>query len=314
MNFWDLCVALGRAIGRGCVALWHLVERMLRLTYRYWWVVITLVILSLAAALYYTRQDNLKFRVNAVALLNGPSIQQFEQAFAPLRSGETLPEEFPIGRLIKVERVAQDFKTFRVIDCKHDGESDFIDFKGAIDATDTLRVPMQDRLCVQFRIKKRNMDKLALVERSMLEYLNMNPAMNKSFAIYRHNLEEKVLFNHTQALKLDSLTTAYYFQTTAPSLQGKMSVGNGVSFYEDRSIRLFLNDIYKQREQLQKDDYKMQLATAPVVLENHFAVDPNPVNGRIKFSILFLLFGWIFGCVIAEIIDKRKAIGEWLKG
>lgn len=312
MNFWDLCVTIGRGVGKCFAALGRLIGRMVRLSYRYRWIVLTMVVLALAAALYYTREDNLKYRVNAVAFLNGPSVQQFEQAFAPLRSGEVLPVEFPIGRMIKAERIAQDFTTFRVIDCKNDREADFVDFKKRMDPTDTVRVTMQDRLCVQFCIKKRFMEQLPAVEKAMLEYLNMNPAMNKSFAIYRHNLEEQVVFNHSQARKLDSLTTAYYFNT-ATAIPAQMNVGNGISFYEDRHIRLFLDDIYEQRERLQQDDYKLQLATAPVVLENHFAVDPKPINRRIPFTILFLLAGWIAGCLLAELIDQRKALSAWLK-
>ena len=59
MNFFDLCVACGRAIGRACVALWHVLERMIRLTYRYWYIVITLIVLALACAVYLTRKDNI---------------------------------------------------------------------------------------------------------------------------------------------------------------------------------------------------------------------------------------------------------------
>ena len=81
MNFFDLCAACGRAIGRCFVALWRVIERMIRLTYKYWWLVLTIVILAVAAALYYTRFENRTFKVNAVALLNGPTIQQFEQAY-----------------------------------------------------------------------------------------------------------------------------------------------------------------------------------------------------------------------------------------
>jgi L-aspartate oxidase len=49
------------------------------------------------------------------------------------------------------------------------------------------------------------------------------------------------------------------------------------------------------------------------VLENHFAVDARPLNSRVKYLCLFLLLAWIGGYVIAEVIDKRKAIAEWLK-
>ena len=64
---------------------------------------------------------------------------------------------------------------------------------------------------------------------------------------------------------------------------------------------------------MQRDDYRMQLATAPVVLENHFSLDPEPLNGRLKIMVVFFLLGWIGACVLAELIDQRKAIYAWLK-
>lgn len=311
MNFFDLCVACGRAIGRGCMACWRLFERMLHLTYRYWWIVITLVVLACAASLYYTRRDNLTFKVNAVALLNGPTIQQFEQAYTPLRSGQLLPPEAEVANYVH-SRTARRFETFRVIDCLHDGTADMVDFKRKSSPTDTLRVQMQDRLCLQFRIKYRNLGLVPEIERTMLEYLNANEAMQQSYATYYANLREEAAFNHRQAIKLDSLTSSYYFYT--PSAASPMNYnGNGVNFYGDRRVKLFLDEIYEQQEHMQKVDYRMQLATAPVVLENHFYVDPKPVNGRIKFFFILFLMGWCGGCVLAEIIDRRKAICAWLK-
>jgi hypothetical protein len=74
-----------------------------------------------------------------------------------------------------------------------------------------------------------------------------------------------------------------------------------------------LKEIYQHQARTDRMDQRIQLATAPVVLENHFAVDPKPVNGRNKFLFLFLLLGWFGGCLLAEIIDQRKAICAWLK-
>ena len=311
MNFFDLCVAFGRAIGRGCKALGHLFSHMLRLTCRYWWVVITIVVLALAAALYYTRKDNLTYKVNAVALLNGPSIQQFEQAYAPLCSGQMLPPEAPITKLWK-ERKVKNFRTFRVVDCMHDGVADFIDYRRKSSPTDTLKVQMDDRLCLQFRIKQRDIALLPEIEREIMLFLNLNGPMQQSFIGYRHNLEAEVAFNHSQAHKLDSLTSQYYFHM--PSMeQPNVHVASGVNFYGNREVKLFLKEIYDHQKHMQRADYRLQLATAPVVLENHFAVDSKPVNGRLKCVVLFLLLGWIVGCAIAEIVDKRKALSAWLK-
>lgn len=311
MTFIDLCVACGRGIADGCKAFGRLLARMVRLTYRYWWVVITCVVLALAAALYFTRCENLTYKMNAVALLNGPSVQQFEQAYAPLRSGRLLPADAAITPLVK-EKTAKAFTTYRVIDCLHDGNADYIDFKHQSKPYDTLNVQMQDRLCLQFRLKARDMERLPEIEKGILDYLNGNEPMQQSYVSYLANLREAVRFNHAQAQKLDSLTSAYYFYN-ASSAQPMNYSGNGVNFYGDRKIRLFLEEIYKQQKHMQQDDYRLQLATAPVVLENHFTAFPKPVNGRMKYVLLFLILGWAFGCLIAEIIDKRKALSAWLK-
>lgn len=311
MNFFDLCAACGRAIGRGFAALGRLLVSMTRLTYRYWWVVITVLVLAVCAALYYTRCSNLTYKMNAVALLNGPSIQQFEQAYAPLRANQMIAEDEAIKPFLDSCQ-AKAFTTYRVIDCLNDGEADFIDFKHKIAPTDTVQVRMSDRLCLQFRIKARHLDLVPQIEDALLSFLNANQPMQQTYATYLANLREEVAFNHSQALKLDSLTSNYYFYNPT-NAQPMNYNGNGVNFYGDRRIRLFLNEIYEQREFLQKCDYRLQLATAPVVLENHFAMDPKPVNGRLKVLVLFLLLGWCAGCALAEIIDKRKAISAWLK-
>lgn len=313
MNFFDLCAAGCRAIGRGCKGLGRLLAQMTRLTVRYWWIVVTVLLLSLAAALYYSRNENLIYKMNTVALLNGPSIQQFEQAYAPLRSARMLPPQAAVAPFV-YSKAATRFETFRVVDAKEDGNADFVDFKRKSIPTDTVSVQMHDRLCLQFRVKVRNMPAVPEMERAILEWLNSNLAMQNAYRAYLPNLREEVIFNHRQAQKLDSLTSAYYF-FNASNAQPLNSTphGNGVNFYGDRKIHLFLDDLYEQREHLQQGDYRMQLATAPVVLENHFAVDPTPVNGRLKCLILFLLAGWIVGCAIAACIDRRKAICAWLK-
>ena len=113
-------------------------------------------------------------------------------------------------------------------------------------------------------------------------------------------------------MKLDSLTSNYYFYNPT-NAQPMNYNGNGVNFYGDRRIRLFLEEIYDQQKHMEMVDQRLQLATAPVTLENHFAMNPNPVNGRLKYLLLFLVLSWIAGCVLAALIDNRLTIKEWFK-
>ena len=312
MNFFDLCAMVGRWIGQAWTACCQLLAHMLRMTYRYWWVVCTLMVLAIAAAMYYTRPANIAYKVNAVALLNGPSIQQFDQRYTSLLAKQMLPEDAAVAQLMEEQKV-YGFSSYRVIDCLHDGVADYVDYKGKVSPLDTTNVQMNDRIGLQFCIKTRNLEYVPMIEQAMLDYLNADEAMQQSYAVYLKNLREEAAFNHRQALKLDSLTSQYYFNNPAIGQADTRAYNNGVAFYGDRRIRLFLEEIYEQHEHMQKVDYRLQLATAPVVLENHFNIDPKPLNGRPKCLVIFLLLGWIGGCVLAELIDKRKALNAWLK-
>ena len=311
MNFWDLCVAVGRAIGRLFVACWSVVARMIRLTWRYWWLVIPIVALAIAGAVYHTRPANIRFRVNAIALLKGPSLQQFEQAYTPIKSACLLPEGAPIAQYI-YNGQARRFTSYRVIDALNDGKADYIDFKRKSSPTDTVKVQMHDRVCLQFRVQGYCIPKIPEMEKGILETLNSNPVLQQAYEAYVKNLKEEVAFNHRQTVKLDSLTSCYYFNNPAIGMDPKVE-RTGVAFYGDRRIRLFLDEIYKQQAHTQSADQRLQLATAPVVLEDHFAVDPMPVMTRQKCTLIFFLLGWIGACILAEVIDKRKTIYAWLK-
>ena len=313
-NFFDLCAACGRAIGRGCAACGHVLERMVRLTYRYWWLVLTLVALAIGLAIYQTRYENLTFKVNAVALLNGPTVQQFDQVYLPLSAGIT-SQNGALSELLS-DKVIKGCTSFRVIDGLGDGTADYIDFKRKSVPTDTVLVQMQDRLCLQFRMKARDLGRIPEVEQALLEYLNTNDLMQQSYATYIENLRDEVAFNHRQALKLDSLTSHYYFRGHIGSNSfEKLQQGTVVmsDWGGDWKVKLFLKDIYAQQQHMQRGDYRLQLASAPVTLENHFSVWPKPVNGRNKMLVIYCLLAWILGCLIAELIDKRKALSAWLK-
>jgi len=313
MNFFDLCVACVRAIGRGCKAFGRLLAHMLRLTVRYWWIVLPTFGLALGLGYYNTRYENTTYKVNAVVLLNGPSIQQFEQAFAPLRTGLLMDEKDDITRYVH-DGLASHFDTYRVVDAKDDGIADYVDFSRKSNAIDTVRVQMTDRLCLQFRTKSKFLTAIPDIEKTMMEWLNANEAMQASYEAYKANLENEAAFNHRQAENLDKMTERYCseasLQRSSLKAEGR---GEQVLTAESKVNLSFYKDIYDQQQHLQMVDYRNQLATAPVTLENHFSVDPKPLNSRRQQLPKYFLIGWILGCMIAELVYKRKAIYAWIK-
>lgn len=314
LNLLDLCAMFFRGIGRLLAACWTAIKRVVLMMYRYWWAFLLMIALTVAATWVYTRFDNLIFKANAVALINGASLQQFEQAYAPLRTVPLLPDDAAIKPYLK-DNVIKRLKTFYVIDGLGDGTADYIDFGRNSSAVDSVRIRMQDRLCLQFRIKGRNLSQLRDIEDAMMAYLNSNEAMNKSYRVYVENLREAVSFNHAQAQKLDSLTSYRYFnEQTLPQLPAsKPGMNSSVNVFVDNQVQLFLDKIYDQQKHMQQDDYRLQLATAPVVLENHFYLDPIPVNYRRVLLVWALIIGWLLGYALAELLANREALNAWLK-
>ncbi len=305
-------------VKRLCKAVVRFIQGFLRLCVRKWWIVLPIILLAVGAALYYSRLDNRTYKVNAIAVLNGFSTTQFEQVFSPLYStDDTLfvymqvrPDE-PIMRYISDKTISRP-RTFSVIDYNCDSTIDMVDYKHKIAVGDTTI--MHDHIAMQFRIKRRNISKLPEVTEALMTYLNSNPTLQSAYEAYLPTLDREVRFNHDQIEKLDSLTSAFYFNNN-PSEQlfyKNTKDGEGI-FLGERRIHLFLDNIYAHIAHTGVVDQRKQLATAPVVLVNNFVIDPKPVNPPLKCVVLFGLFGWLLGAFIALIIEQRKSIAAWLK-
>lgn len=311
MNFFDLCVACGKAIGRACRCCGHWLAELLRLTFRSWWIVVPVVTIAIGAGFYYTRLDNQTFKVQGVVMINGASVEQFEQRFAMLQTAFQLTDQEPLKKYICERKVAA-FETFYVVDALNDSVADYVDYKHKSNPTDTVKVQMKDRLAIQFHMKYRNLALLPEVEKQLLQFLNADEAMQKSYALYVKNLARELQFNHDQVEKLDSLTSMYYFYTV-PGLTPEIAVREGVVMTGDKKVHLFLDDLYAQQVRTERMDYRASFVTAPVTLENHLVVNPKAINGRRTMLPLFAIAGWLVGCCIAALIEQRKRIISWLR-
>lgn len=311
MNFFDLCVACWHAIGRLCSRFGQWCARLLRITFRLWWIVLPVMALAIGAGLYYSREDNLTYKVQAVAMLNGASIEQFEQRYDVLKTGLQLPDSDPLKKALK-ERWAVGFESFYVVDVYNDSVADYVDYKKKSSPTDTIKVQMKDRMGLQFLVKKRHLKYLPQIEQQMLAFLNADEAMQKSYALYVRNMARAQQFNHDQMEKLDSLTSEYYFKSN-PGSNPLGRIQEGMVLVGDWRVHLFLDQIYSHQERTAHMDYRAAFATAPVTLENHFVVNPKAKNAPKIVVPVFTLLGWLFGCLLAALIEQRKRIISWLR-
>ena len=305
MNLFDLCLLAWRGCKRAVKALWRTFMSAMRLTIRKWWISLPVLAIFIAGALIYTRKDNLTYKVYAVAKLNGPTLNLFNEVFRPLQSGVFFNGTPEVAQHI-YDHTARHFETFPVIDCLRDNIIDYVDFDRKVKPTDTVNWQMRDHICIQFRIKYCDLGQVLTIEKQLLSYLNGNEAMQHAYRAALPVMERKVQFCHTQIEKLDSLTSSFYFKNNELSLQESSNNTIVTGEQSNRSMELFLPAIYAHIDYTQKVDVQRAAYTAPVALESHFAVNPDPVNSRAKMLVLFILAGWIVSLAIAWGVERMK--------
>ena len=116
MNLFDLCQAIGRGIGKGIKWLVNGLGEMIRLSFRQWWIVLIFVALCLAAALYYSREDNRKYEVDVVANLNGITNSMVRAEFDRLNKSIHLFDHQNLSTLLGIDaelaQLNNHFETF----------------------------------------------------------------------------------------------------------------------------------------------------------------------------------------------------------
>ena len=315
-SLFDLIYAACKACGRGINRIICLLSRMIRLSWRKAYIVLPLLILGLAAGIYWTRPENRKYKVEAVLILNGPTEFDVAQALMPIEFAvdASMSETQNLQNLLQLEpeiaRVTTRFEHFPVIDFRHDSVPDMIDYKRSHKRSDTLDIVMDNRIAVRFRTK--NINSVPTVQQNLLQYLNSQPQIQAAFEAKKADIERFAEFCRVQTEVLDSFIVEFYFNQGTGS-QNKVRPWSPGLVVGSREVQAMHNDMFELLERRKQVTHELSLMTAPVVLDSNFALNPEPVRNPHIWRILFMLAGWIAGAVLAWLIEDRKNILAWLR-
>jgi hypothetical protein len=314
MNLFDLCQAIARGIGKSVKWLVWCFGEMLKLSFRQWWVVLIVVALCVAAALYYSREGNRSYKVDVVANLNGITNSMVRAEFERLNKAFYLTEQQNLATMLNIDgELANDtyrFETFDVIDLLADTTIDMVDYNRSTPMMDTLYVHVPDMVAMRFRTKHPN--RVPELENAILNYLNTRPYFQSLYETYYKGLEREARFHRDQIEKLDSLTSVFYFSQNNRE-QMQMKVWESGMVLGRREIDLFLEDVYLEMRESEYVNARLTVATAPVVLQSHFVINPLAVNGPWKMSAIAIVVGWLLGLMVAALVENRKRILTWLQ-
>ena len=315
-SLFDLIYAACKACGRGINRIICLLSRMIRLSWRKAYIVLPLLILGLAAGIYWTRPENRKYKVEAVLILNGPTEFDVAQALMPIEFAvdANMSETQNLQNLLQLEpeiaRVTTRFEHFPVIDFRHDSVPDMIDYKRSHKRSDTLDIVMDNRIAVRFRTK--NINSVPTVQQNLLQYLNSQPQIQAAFEAKKADIERFAEFCRVQTEVLDSFIVEFYFNQGTGS-QNKVRPWSPGLVVGSREVQAMHNDMFELLERRKQVTHELSQMTAPVVLDSNFALNPAPVRNPHIWRILFMLAGWIAGAVLAWLIEDRKNILAWLR-
>lgn len=312
MNLFDLCAAIGRSIGRGIKGLCHLFGNMLQLTIRQWWIVLIVVSLAVAAALYISRKENRVYEVNGVVMLNGVAKDVVARDYKALGKSNDAFAQQNLASMLQLDysQIAgcSYFETYDLIDFLADGVVDIIDYDIEV-PYDTMSVHMPDMLALQFRTKQPN--NVALMQEAILNYLNTRDNIRAPYEQFRADLQREAQFHHDQLEKLDSLTSVFYFSSQT-SAQVKLDRKHEELLVGTRAMKLFLEDIQDEMKVLRTTDARLAYASAPVAIVSPFVLENKAINGPFKCVVILVILGWVLGVALAALVENRKQIGRWL--
>ena len=317
-NLLDVCIAIWRRIVRLCKWVVNLLVTGIRLTYQRWYIIMPIMCCFVVALYWWKRPANIKYEVEGIVLLNGPTYEHFQQRCNSLvRATGTTPET-EIGTKINCPYIKpkhlQKLQTFPIIDARKDGTPDFVDFKYSA-LSDTSNIRMEDRVYIRFEYKT-YLDSLEQVEEGLLRYFNTDPMMQQEYQTYFANMARRVRFNHDQLEKLDSLTSVFYFnqQPSAQLMLERDRRNNNEVLIGNHKMSLFLNDINRHMHSTMQDDILFQRATAPVVLEDHLSATSGLYYNPVVRLIVNCLVAWVLALLFGSLIVYGKEIIAFLGG
>lgn len=282
----------------------------IQLCYRNKIIVLIILVLSLAVGQYFARKSNRIYKAEAMAMIYGSQAPTVKEVFKQLENSLASNKLISLATKLSLpDSVAQnivEINSYYVIDYLKDGTPDKIDFNNNHSLTDTLNIPMRDRIYLQ--IKTKSIGQVPQVQKAILNFLNNNEVINNQFNIKKTELQEKINICIAELQRVDSLAKVSYFKDN----NQQMRFENNKLFIGEQKKQLLYPDLLEIQKtkywtEVELGDYKQ-----PIDLPSGFVVNPTPVNGRVYYAIYSLLIGFLLSIIVSVIVENFKKINKFL--
>lgn len=283
---------------------------LIRLCYRRKITVIIVLVISIIVGQYFARKSNRIYKAEAMAMLYGSDASTVKEVCRQLENSLSTYKLTSLATKLSlpdsVTKNIVEIQSFYVIDYLKDKTPDIIDFKNNHSLTDTLNVPMKDR--IYLRIKTKNINQIPQFQAALLNYFNTNNLIEDQFVNMKNEYLEQIRICDTELQRVDSLAKVSYFKDN----EKQMRFENDKLLVGDQRKQLFYGELLDLQKIKSKAQTKLIDFKQPVDLPTGFVVNPTPLNGRVTYGLYSLLIGFILAVVIAGLIENITKIFDFL--
>jgi hypothetical protein len=166
---------------------------------------------------------------------------------------------------------------------------------------------MRDRVSMVLKVK--NINQVPQIQKAILNYFNNNEMLKTHFESFKNQMIQEIRISEVELKRVDSLAKVTYFKDNSQQIRLEK---NKLLFGEQQK-QLFYNDLLRLQDIISSSKSDLANCKQPVDFPSGFAVDPNPLNGVLKYSVIGILLGLLLSTIIAGFIENKSKIINFLK-
>lgn len=285
--------------------------KLFQLCFRHLVLTLVIIALSLSVAIYLTRPDAKVYKAEALAMIYGSEAQTVREVSTLIENTSNLSESTSYASILSLpDSVAKNivgFHSYTVIGYLKDHVEVKVDYSDNYPQKDTMYVKMTDR--VQMQLLTKNVRQIPLVQKAILNYFNNNIVLKNQYEARKNQYIQRVKICNTEIQRIDSLAKISYFKDNNQQMRfdkEKLIVG-------EQKKQLFYGELLNLNQEKFGSEYYLSNFTQPVLFPSNFVVNPAPVNGTVKYSVVAIFIGFIISLIISSFIENRKKITSYLK-
>ena len=199
------------------------------------------------------------------------------------------------------------FHSYTIIGFVRDNSAVKVDYTDNYPQKDTMYMKMRDRVSMQLLVK--NINQVPQIQKAILNYFNNNELLKTHLENNKNQMIEDIRISEIEIKRVDSLAKVTYFRDNNQQIR----LDKNKLLFGEQQKQLFYNDLLRLQDIISSSKSGLANSKQPIEFPSGFAVDPKPVNGVIRYSVLGIIWGLLISMAIAGLLENMSRISNFLK-